>query len=130
MITEDHAAFAFLGVARSDEKVIGDLNFRRPQRFRDFAKRRPAEDVAALYADDLAWPKFSDCKESTAVNRAALDCGLWREIRECFGSGGDHRSQSIKTNIDILHGPLTGRREQAGAAGTAPAGIMETVGGK
>ena len=80
MITEDHAAFAFLGVAWSDEKVIGDLNFRRPHGFGDFTKRLPAEDVSTLHADDLAWPKCSGCKESTAMNRAALDRRLRREI--------------------------------------------------
>ena len=62
MIAENHAAFALLGVARPDKKIIGDLNFRRPQDWCDLAQRRAREDVSAFHADDLARLEFANGK--------------------------------------------------------------------
>ena len=73
MIAEDHAAFPFLSVARSDKKVVRDLNFRRAQSGRNVGQGRPVEDVSTFHADDLARLEFSDRKESAAVNRAVFD---------------------------------------------------------
>lgn len=82
MIAKDHATFPLLGAARSDKKVIGDLNFRRAQEGCNLVKDSSREDVSALYAHDLAGLKFANRKKATAVNRADLDRRFRREIGE------------------------------------------------
>jgi hypothetical protein len=82
VIAEDHATFPFHGVARPNKKVVRNLNFRWAQGRRDVGQGRSAKDVSTLYADDLSGAKFSDRKESAAVNRAVFNRRLWREIGE------------------------------------------------
>ncbi len=62
MIAENHAAFAFLLVERTDEKIFGDLDLGRAQRLGDLLKRFAVENVPSLDADNISSFDRLDCE--------------------------------------------------------------------
>src|SRR4030095_11148945 len=82
VVGEQHAAVAVLPVYRSDDEIIGELDFGRAERG---LERRPlcgGEHVAALDRDDVTGGARGAGEEAATVNRARPHLGPGRSICE------------------------------------------------